>query len=82
VCTADSYCCAHTWDDTCVEEAGELCGAQCDGGSGGCGDVTEAGACDGGDLVYCDSGALTSVDCGDYGLACKLDKSSGEYDCL
>ncbi len=82
VCTADSYCCAHTWDDTCVEEAGELCGAQCDGGSGGCGDVSEAGACDGGDLVYCDGGALTSVDCAAYGLTCKLDKSSGEYDCL
>ena len=29
VCSFDDYCCQVEWDDLCVEEAGDFCGAAC-----------------------------------------------------
>ncbi|HVY46623.1 MAG TPA: trypsin-like serine protease [Minicystis sp.] len=83
VCDADAYCCAHTWDADCASEVATICGASCGGSAGGgCGDVDAAGDCSGDTLEYCDGGALTSVDCGAYGLSCGFDPYAGQYDCL
>ena len=30
VCEADSFCCASSWDDTCVSQAASLCGLTCE----------------------------------------------------
>jgi hypothetical protein len=30
VCGEDAFCCTQTWDETCVEEAGSLCGTSCE----------------------------------------------------
>lgn len=37
VCAADPYCCDTAWDDVCVSEAQDMCGACAGGGSGTCG---------------------------------------------
>ncbi|MBW2452968.1 MAG: lamin tail domain-containing protein [Deltaproteobacteria bacterium] len=35
VCLQDAYCCDSEWDQLCVDEAGQFCGANCGGGGGG-----------------------------------------------
>jgi hypothetical protein len=35
VCFADPYCCENSWDQICVNEAIDACGADCNVGSGG-----------------------------------------------
>jgi len=38
VCLQDAYCCDSEWDQLCVDEADQFCGAGCGGGGGGGGD--------------------------------------------
>ena len=67
----------------CIDAAPETPGGTPDAApaaGGGCGEVTEVGACRDNVLVYCDAGALVSVDCDpDF---CAWDPIWGWYDCL
>lgn len=47
--------------------------------SGGCGDVSFQGCCDGSILSYCQNGALTTNSCGSEG--CGWDSANGYYNC-
>ncbi|MFT7623531.1 MAG: hypothetical protein ACI9WU_002714, partial [Myxococcota bacterium] len=52
VCAVDSYCCSFSWDNLCVTQAQEQCGASC-----ACADATpEELACeDSSDCTYCNT---------------------------
>ncbi len=62
--------------------AGQSCqGGQCVGGpTGGCGDVTFEGCCDGSVLTWCENGELKSADCAGK-PSCGWDAANGYYNC-
>ncbi|MFT7624393.1 MAG: hypothetical protein ACI9WU_003580, partial [Myxococcota bacterium] len=64
-----------------AEGADDGCGGQCPA-TGGCGDVDQAGACDGTTLHYCAGGELQSVDCAAQGLACGFVAEQDWFDCI
>ncbi len=45
VCEVDVFCCDVVWDETCVEQAGELCGDVRCPDLGGCFEVHDTGGC-------------------------------------
>jgi len=55
VCDNDPFCCDSSWDDLCVQEAQDLCGAQCFGNAcASCSEALEGAAdppCPGSDLL-------------------------------
>jgi agmatine deiminase len=55
-------------------------GVKLDGGSTGCGKVTEEGCCDGQTVWYCDGGVLTNINCSS-NPSCGWDSSYSYYDC-
>jgi len=61
VCNMDPFCCDSGWDDLCVQEAQDLCGAQCFGPAcGTCGDALQGAdsgeLCPGSELLLEDLG--------------------------
>lgn len=63
VCAKDPYCCTHAWDQTCVDQAVDACGALCEQkslycGSPSAGDCTTAHA-----DPYCDDKGCCSLVC-------------------
>lgn len=55
---------------------------RCGSSGGGCGDVDYAGRCDGDTLVWCEDGALRSVDCASSGRTCGWQDSNVGYNCM
>ncbi|MEW5851521.1 MAG: N-acetylmuramoyl-L-alanine amidase [Myxococcota bacterium] len=47
-----------------------------------CGDVTYAGYCDGATLVWCENGALKSVNCAERGKACGWESDAVGHNCV
>ncbi|MCP4741219.1 MAG: hypothetical protein GY871_03175, partial [Actinomycetales bacterium] len=45
VCKIDVFCCEVVWDETCVEQAGELCGDVYCPDFGGCLEIHDTGGC-------------------------------------
>ncbi len=67
VCDYDPFCCASSWDGTCIDEADEICGGICGGGGGGFGCAHDE-CVQGGPLEYGCSDCATAV-C-DYDSVC------------
>ncbi|MFT5430590.1 MAG: hypothetical protein ACI9OJ_001265 [Myxococcota bacterium] len=72
---------------TCVadcagKEAGAAdgCGSTCSG-SDTCGDIDDAGTCDGTVLLYCSQGALITSDCADTDKVCAFIDNLNWFDC-
>ncbi|MBN2194781.1 MAG: hypothetical protein JW751_18340 [Polyangiaceae bacterium] len=53
-------------------------GSSNEAGSLGCGGVTEAGTCDGTELVVCQDDTLTRIDCAQVGALCRLGPDGAE----
>jgi hypothetical protein len=68
VCASDAYCCSTSWDATCVQEAGSMCGASCGGStSTSASTSTSSGGGNGGSPWSCNgSYGTTKVDTGEY----------------
>jgi hypothetical protein len=75
--TLDMMDCAQ-YGMTCGDSGDQ--GMWCIGGtSGGCGDITFDGECQGDVAVWCDDGALRSYDCAESGMGCGPTEDQGNY---
>ncbi len=73
--------CAASGTECMLDESGAaFCGVPVPAGA--CGDVTGVGACDGDTVVWCDGGALASLDCAAGGRICGWNDGQAFYDCV
>lgn len=85
ICTQDPYCCSNAWDGQCVNEVASICGqGTCvePEPEDPCGGVTWEGVCSSGQLSWCESDQVKSIDCSAYGKICGWDSANGYYNCL
>jgi hypothetical protein len=63
VCSYDAYCCSTEWDNICVSEAKQYCGATCNGGGGTGGGGTGGSSPSSCSHTECIAGAKLSKSC-------------------
>jgi hypothetical protein len=48
----------------------------------GCGNIDNAGVCDGDEVLFCDAGELWAINCANHGLTCGYSAAYDWYDCV
>lgn len=67
---------------TCVVDASGMASCAVPVPAGSCGDIDTVGECQGDTVVWCDGGALASLDCGAAGRLCGWNGTQQFYDCV